>query len=199
MSPWHNTNNFGFSYLLYGQCELVHEGSWETAEWKGRGWWERSDSYPSRWGVVVLTAWLPPVLAFINWFDVCSSLLCKAVGYTETSFLLFSAEFDPLLIIIFMMVNLWNCYPIPKWSDTIRIPYRPNWWIFLVDNSTVMVGSYGPQKDLREWKSETYTAPKGAMHRGTYNVKSRFRDIDKNDFITWKWAINVVKSPTSTD
>ncbi|KAA0187928.1 Rho GDP dissociation inhibitor [Fasciolopsis buskii] len=68
-----------------------------------------------------------------------------------------------------------------------------------VDNSTVMVGSYGPQKDLREWKSETYTAPKGAMHRGTYNVKSRFRDIDKNDFITWKWAINVVKSPTSTD
>uniref|UniRef100_A0A183ACJ8 CBM20 domain-containing protein n=1 Tax=Echinostoma caproni TaxID=27848 RepID=A0A183ACJ8_9TREM len=65
--------------------------------------------------------------------------------------------------------------------------------------STVMVGSYGPQKELREWNSETYVAPKGAMHRGTYHVKSRFRDIDKHQFITWRWVINVVKSPSSTD
>ncbi|TPP62888.1 hypothetical protein FGIG_00006 [Fasciola gigantica] len=47
-----------------------------------------------------------------------------------------------------------------------------------------MVGSYGPQKEPTEWKSETYIAPGGAKHRGTYNEKGWFRDIDKDEFIT---------------
>ncbi|CAH8642804.1 unnamed protein product [Dicrocoelium dendriticum] len=62
-----------------------------------------------------------------------------------------------------------------------------------VDHSTVMLGSYAPQRDVRVWKSEMLEAPKGVVHRGTYSIKSRFRDVDKTEYISWKWSIDVCK------
>ncbi|KAF5405136.1 RHO protein GDP dissociation inhibitor [Paragonimus heterotremus] len=66
-----------------------------------------------------------------------------------------------------------------------------------LDRSHVMLGSYAPQSEPRLWVSETFEAPRGMMHRGVYSIKSRFRDLDKNEFICWKWAISVTKSSSS--
>lgn len=63
-----------------------------------------------------------------------------------------------------------------------------------VDRSSAMMGSYAPQNEVRVWKSDTFEAPKGAMHRGTYHIKSRFVDADKNEYVSWKWDIQVVKA-----
>ncbi|CAH8862088.1 unnamed protein product [Trichobilharzia szidati] len=62
-----------------------------------------------------------------------------------------------------------------------------------VDKVSVMLGSYGPQATPYEWKSEPEEAPKGALSRGTYHIKSQFTDDDKTDYVTWEWCINVVK------
>ncbi|KER31360.1 hypothetical protein T265_02409 [Opisthorchis viverrini] len=62
------------------------------------------------------------------------------------------------------------------------------------DRSSAMMGSYAPQNEVRVWKSDTFEAPKGAMHRGTYHIKSRFVDADKNEYVSWKWDIQVVKA-----
>ncbi|OON18086.1 RHO protein GDP dissociation inhibitor [Opisthorchis viverrini] len=61
-----------------------------------------------------------------------------------------------------------------------------------VDRSSAMMGSYAPQNEVRVWKSDTFEAPKGAMHRGTYHIKSRFVDADKNEYVSWKWDIQVL-------
>ncbi|TGZ58298.1 hypothetical protein CRM22_009678 [Opisthorchis felineus] len=63
-----------------------------------------------------------------------------------------------------------------------------------VDRSSAMMGSYAPQNEVRVWKSDTFEAPKGTMHRGTYHIKSRFVDADKNEYVSWKWDIQVVKA-----
>nr|CAX75333.1 Rho GDP-dissociation inhibitor 2 [Schistosoma japonicum] len=65
-----------------------------------------------------------------------------------------------------------------------------------VDKVSVMIGSYGPQPKPYIWKSEPDTAPKGALSRGIYNIKSQFTDDDKKDYVTWEWRINVVKKPS---
>ncbi|VDQ04108.1 unnamed protein product [Trichobilharzia regenti] len=62
-----------------------------------------------------------------------------------------------------------------------------------VDKVSVMLGSYGPQATPYEWKSEPEEAPKGALSRGTYHIKSQFTDDDKTDYVTWEWCINVIK------
>ncbi|KAF6771269.1 hypothetical protein AHF37_09645 [Paragonimus kellicotti] len=89
-----------------------------------------------------------------------------------------------------------NCVVIDSFS--ICIEGQPDRTISLrVDRSHVMLGSYAPQSEPRLWVSETFEAPRGMMHRGLYSIKSRFRDLDKNEFICWKWAISVTKSSSS--
>jgi Rho GDP-dissociation inhibitor len=77
-------------------------------------------------------------------------------------------------------------------QSTYRGPLR-------LDHSDVMMGSFAPRKEPHNWISETYEAPKGKVHRGTYSVKSRFHDVDRTDFLSWKWQITVVKSANSAD
>ncbi|CAL8081947.1 unnamed protein product [Calicophoron daubneyi] len=77
-------------------------------------------------------------------------------------------------------------------QSTYRGPMR-------LDHSNVMMGSYGPRKEPHDWTSETYEAPKGKIHRGSYSIKSRFHDVDQTEFLSWKWQITVTKCASSAD
>ena len=42
--------------------------------------------------------------------------------------------------------------------------------------------------------SEAETAPSGMLARGTYKVKSKFIDDDKEEHASWEWNIEIAKS-----
>lgn len=56
-----------------------------------------------------------------------------------------------------------------------------------------MVGSYGPKKELQEFKTGMEQAPSGMMARGGYTVKSLFTDDDKHEHLKWEWKIEIKK------
>lgn len=62
-----------------------------------------------------------------------------------------------------------------------------------VDKSDYMVGSYGPRDTEYEFLTPLEEAPKGMIARGTYNIKSKFTDDDKNDHLSWEWNLNIKK------
>jgi Rho GDP-dissociation inhibitor len=62
-----------------------------------------------------------------------------------------------------------------------------------VDNSTFMVGSYGPKKEIQSYTTAVEQAPSGMMARGSYTVKSLFTDDDKNEHLKWEWKIEIKK------
>ncbi|XP_076153833.1 rho GDP-dissociation inhibitor 1 [Alosa pseudoharengus] len=62
-----------------------------------------------------------------------------------------------------------------------------------VDKSDYMVGSYGPRATEYEFLTPLEEAPKGLIARGTYNIKSKFTDDDKNDHLSWEWNLNIKK------
>ncbi|KAF6734499.1 Rho GDP-dissociation inhibitor 1 [Oryzias melastigma] len=63
-----------------------------------------------------------------------------------------------------------------------------------VDKTDYMVGSYGPRPDeAYEFLTTMEESPKGMLARGTYNVKSKFTDDDKNDHLSWEWSIAIKK------
>ncbi|XP_062381973.1 rho GDP-dissociation inhibitor 1 [Sardina pilchardus] len=62
-----------------------------------------------------------------------------------------------------------------------------------VDKSDYMVGSYGPRATEYEFLTPLEEAPKGMIARGTYNIKSKFTDDDKNDHLSWEWNLNIKK------
>lgn len=60
-----------------------------------------------------------------------------------------------------------------------------------------MVGSYGPSSDVISKKFHESEAPSGMIARsGTYNVKSRLTDDDKNVWVEFEWQF---VSPTPFD
>ena len=63
----------------------------------------------------------------------------------------------------------------------------------LVDKANFMVGSYGPKNEAQEFQTPVEDAPSGLLARGTYNVKSKFTDDDKNIYLEWEWALKIVK------
>ncbi|KAG7505234.1 rho GDP-dissociation inhibitor 1 [Solea senegalensis] len=62
-----------------------------------------------------------------------------------------------------------------------------------VEKSTYMVGSYGPRPEEYEYITTMDEAPKGMMARGTYTIKSKFTDDDKQDHLSWEWTLAIKK------
>ena len=63
----------------------------------------------------------------------------------------------------------------------------------VVENSSHMVGSYGPKKELQSFTTQKDTAPSGMLARGSYTVKSLFTDDDKHEHLKWEWKIDIKK------
>uniref|UniRef100_A0A1I8JLT0 Conserved plasma membrane protein n=1 Tax=Macrostomum lignano TaxID=282301 RepID=A0A1I8JLT0_9PLAT len=63
-----------------------------------------------------------------------------------------------------------------------------------VAKDDLMVGSYPPKAEPHVYSSPAQEAPSGMMARGTYTIKSRFTDDDRNDFLSWEWAIKIKDS-----
>ncbi|KAI6650648.1 Rho GDP-dissociation inhibitor 1-like [Oopsacas minuta] len=61
-----------------------------------------------------------------------------------------------------------------------------------VENSTIMMGSYGP-KELHCFNTVEDTTPSGMLARGSYNVKSKFIDDDENTVLEWEWTFEIKK------
>jgi Rho GDP-dissociation inhibitor len=62
-----------------------------------------------------------------------------------------------------------------------------------VDKSNLMVGSYGPKTESHVYQTPLETAPSGMISRGSYNIKSKFTDDDKNSIKEWDWVLNIKK------
>jgi Rho GDP-dissociation inhibitor len=62
-----------------------------------------------------------------------------------------------------------------------------------VDNSTFMVGSFGPKKEIQSYTTAMEQAPSGMLSRGGYLVKSLFTDDDKHEHLKWEWKIEIKK------
>ena len=68
----------------------------------------------------------------------------------------------------------------------------------LVDTSKHMVGSYGPKTEPHVFTTKPDEAPSGMMGRGTYTIKSKFTDDDKNIYLEWEWALTIAKDWPTT-
>ena len=62
-----------------------------------------------------------------------------------------------------------------------------------MDKSNYMVGSYGPKNEVQEYVTPSEDAPSGMLSRGTYTVKSKFTDDDKNVYLEWEWTMKIGK------
>jgi len=62
-----------------------------------------------------------------------------------------------------------------------------------VDKASLMVGSYGPKAESHEYLTPVEEAPKGMLARGSYKLKSKFIDDDKNCYLEWVWAFDIKK------
>lgn len=60
-----------------------------------------------------------------------------------------------------------------------------------VDKAIFMVGSYGPRAQEYEFVTTVEEAPRGALARGLYVVRSRFTDDDRLDHLSWEWGLHV--------
>ncbi|TKS91717.1 Rho GDP-dissociation inhibitor 1 [Collichthys lucidus] len=56
-----------------------------------------------------------------------------------------------------------------------------------------MVGSYAPKAEEYEFVFPDDEAPRGLMSRGSYAIRSRFTDDDKNVYLDWEWKLDVKK------
>jgi len=68
-----------------------------------------------------------------------------------------------------------------------------------VDKDDCMVGSYGPKGSEQYWVNKSEEAPKGMIARGTYKMKSKFIDDDKNVHLEWEWQLKIVSNWDSVD
>jgi len=62
-----------------------------------------------------------------------------------------------------------------------------------VDKSKYMIGSRAPSKDPQVYLTETEHAPSGILSRGSFLVKSKLTDDDKNVFAEWEWTLVIAK------
>ncbi|KAF7472309.1 rho GDP-dissociation inhibitor 3 isoform X1 [Marmota monax] len=60
-----------------------------------------------------------------------------------------------------------------------------------VDRAVYMVGSYGPRAQEYEFVTPVEEAPRGALVRGPYVVRSLFTDDDKTAHLSWEWGLRV--------
>ncbi|XP_041363676.1 rho GDP-dissociation inhibitor 1-like [Gigantopelta aegis] len=63
-----------------------------------------------------------------------------------------------------------------------------------VDTKKLMVGSYGPKKELQSYIQPQFEeAPSGMMSRGDYKIESLFTDDDGNEYLKWVWHLAIKK------
>lgn len=60
-----------------------------------------------------------------------------------------------------------------------------------VDKAIFMMGSYGPRAQEYEFVTTVEEAPRGALARGLYVVRSLFTDDDRLDHLSWEWCLHV--------
>ncbi|XP_055460394.1 rho GDP-dissociation inhibitor 3 isoform X2 [Psammomys obesus] len=60
-----------------------------------------------------------------------------------------------------------------------------------VDKAIFMVGSYGPRAQEYEFVTTVEEAPRGALARGLYVVRSLFTDDDRLTHLSWEWCLQV--------
>uniref|UniRef100_A0A8C9QEZ0 Rho GDP-dissociation inhibitor 3 n=1 Tax=Spermophilus dauricus TaxID=99837 RepID=A0A8C9QEZ0_SPEDA len=60
-----------------------------------------------------------------------------------------------------------------------------------MDRAVYMVGSYGPRAQEYEFVTPVEEAPRGALVRGPYVVRSLFTDDDKTAHLSWEWGLRV--------
>ncbi|CAF1289536.1 unnamed protein product [Adineta steineri] len=62
-----------------------------------------------------------------------------------------------------------------------------------VDKSKYMIGSRAPSNELQTYVSDLEQAPSGMLSRGSFLVKSKLIDDDKNTFAEWEWNLVIAK------
>jgi len=62
-----------------------------------------------------------------------------------------------------------------------------------VDSMQQMMGSYGPKADLQSFTTAQEEAPSGMLKRGSFKIESKFVDDDKNEYVSWKWNLEIKK------
>ncbi|CAF2440485.1 unnamed protein product [Rotaria sp. Silwood2] len=62
-----------------------------------------------------------------------------------------------------------------------------------VDKSKFMIGSRAPSSDIQTYVSDIEQAPSGILSRGSFLVKSKLLDDDKNIFAEWEWNLVIAK------
>uniref|UniRef100_A0A6I8R636 Rho GDP-dissociation inhibitor 1 n=1 Tax=Xenopus tropicalis TaxID=8364 RepID=A0A6I8R636_XENTR len=60
-----------------------------------------------------------------------------------------------------------------------------------LDQTSYMVGSYGPRVDEYEFLTPIEEAPKGMLARGCYSIKCLFTDDDKSKHLSWEWNLHI--------
>lgn len=60
-----------------------------------------------------------------------------------------------------------------------------------VAEESYMVGSPGPKVQTQSWLSSNEFAPKGAISHGTYKVRSKLTDGDRNVHREWECEMNI--------
>ncbi|CAF0737168.1 unnamed protein product [Didymodactylos carnosus] len=63
----------------------------------------------------------------------------------------------------------------------------------IVDRMKYMIGSRAPSPDLQTYLGEIEVAPNGVLSRGSFSVKSKICDDDKNLFAEWEWTLVIGK------
>ncbi|CAF0772310.1 unnamed protein product [Adineta ricciae] len=62
-----------------------------------------------------------------------------------------------------------------------------------VDKSKYMIGSRAPSSEVQTYVSDVEQAPSGVLSRGSFLVKSKLTDDDKNVFAEWEWNLVIAK------
>ena len=55
------------------------------------------------------------------------------------------------------------------------------------------LGSRAPSAEIQTYVSEVEQAPSGVLSRGSFLVKSKLTDDDKNIYAEWEWNLVVAK------
>ena len=56
-----------------------------------------------------------------------------------------------------------------------------------------ILGSKAPSAELQTFVSDIEQAPSGMLSRGSFLVKSKLTDDDKNIFADWEWNLVIAK------
>ena len=57
----------------------------------------------------------------------------------------------------------------------------------------MLLGSRAPSADIQAYVSDVEQAPSGVLSRGSFLVKSKLTDDDKNIYAEWEWNLVIAK------